>query len=208
MGRKIKVIGLGGRPKKEKPKVTLSQPAPVIRDIGAAPATLRSSGQAYTEFTRHADNAPIVVNRKATRVFSHPLDYYQHRGVIDNDQWSAGERLAKMHMVAFGSGYHAVNLDGFHGTTNYADNWRLGSSQGDALRDYIRTLKLFDAKQSVMLVDVCCRGEFAVSVSRKIGINPKTATEYLRACLNALSLFWRTGRKPNAPANNDGGAKF
>lgn len=204
--RKTKAKGQGGRPPQQARPITLAAPAPVIRDTGAAPVKLASAGPDYTEFTRLADAAPVVVHRKQTRVYSVPLDYYQHRGVIDNDQWSTGERLLKMHRIAFGSGFHAVNLDGFHGTTNYADNWRMGSSQGDVLREYIKTLAMFDPRQASMLENVCCRGEYASAVARRIHLNPKKSVEFLRDSLTALSLYWRTGRKPNAPAYEGRGA--
>ena len=191
-------------PKPEAPKAPAQAP---IREVGAAPLKLvGSSGQA-TEFARLADGVPVVVHSKGTRVVADPLDYYLHRQVIDNDQWSAGEKLRNQHYHAFGSGYHSVNLDGFHGTTNYADNWRISASQGDSLREYVRTLGLFTPAQREMIESVCCRGEYAKTVARRCGVHPRKGITLLRECLTALSAYYRTGRRPNmqeAPASGEG----
>jgi hypothetical protein len=178
-----------------------------IREVGAASLKLvGASGQA-TEFMRQADGVPVVVHSKGTRVVSDPLDYYLHRRVIDNDLWSAGEKLRNQHYHAFGSGYHSVNLDGFHGTTNYADNWRMSASQGESLRDYTRTLALFTPAQREMLESVCCRGEFAKTVARRCGVGPRRGISLLRECLSMLSAYYRTGARPamqEAPASGEG----
>lgn len=194
-------------PKPELKQAPLKAP---IREVGAAPLKLvGASGQA-TEFMRQADGAPVVVHPKGTRVVADPLDYYLHRRVIDNDQWSAGEKLRNQHYHAFGSGYHSVNLDGFHGTTNYADNWRISSSQGDSLREYTRTLALFTLAQRDMIESVCCRGEYAKHAARRCGVHPRRGIVLLRQCLTALSCYYRTGRYPHAqtPAPSQGDGRF
>ncbi|CAB5220228.1 hypothetical protein UFOVP233_23 [uncultured Caudovirales phage] len=207
MARKRKARGRGGRPPAEKKPISLAPTsAPIIRDTGAAPVSLVSSGADFTEFSRNADQAPVVVHRKVTRVYSVPLDYYQHRKLIDSEQWAAGERLMAMHRIAFGSGYHSVNLDGFHGTSSYADNWRVGVTQGDVLREYIRTLGMFTRQQQAMLENVCCRGEYAGTVAQRISVNPKKAVDFLRAALTLLAGYWRTGKIENAPAGQGRGA--
>lgn len=179
----------------------------VVRDVGAAPMRLVGATGQATEFVRNADGVPVVVHAKGTRVVADPLDYYLHRQVIDNDQWSAGEKLRNQHYHAFGSGYHSVNLDGFHGTTNYSDNWRISASQGDSLREYMRTLSLFTQPQREMLESVCCRGEYAKTVARRCGVVPRRGIALLRECLTMLSTYYRTGRRPDmqeAPANGEG----
>ena len=208
MARKGKARNKSGRPPAKKKPISLAPTgsAPIIRDTGAAPVSLVSSGPDFTEFRRNADNAPIFVHRKFTRVYSEPLDYYGNRKLLNEDQLLAGGRLQAMHRLAFGSGYHSVNLDGFHGSTSYADNWRVGRTQGEALREYIKTLKLFSKQQQAMLENVCCRGEYAGSVAQRISLDPKTALAFLRSTLTALSHYWRTGRMENAPANKGKGA--
>jgi hypothetical protein len=210
MGRKSK-----GCKAKE---VTLAQPPvrsavqqPMIRDTGAAPLKLVGVLGQGTEFRRIADGVPVVIHSKGTRVVADPLDYYLHRRVIDGDQFSAGERLRKQHYHAFGSGYHSVNLDGFHGTTNYSDNWRITTSQGDSLREYTRTLGLFTAAQREMIESVCCRSEYAKQVARRCGVHPRRGIVLLRDCLTALSAYYRTGIKPahaEAPTIAGGGLLF
>lgn len=183
---------------------------PPIREVGAAPLKLVGAVGQATEFVRKADGVPVVVHSKGTRVVADPLDYYLHRQVIDNDQWSSGEKLRKQHYHAFGSGFHSVNLDGFHGTTNYADNWRISASQGDSLREYTRTLALFTPPQREMLESVCCRGEYAKTVARRCGVHPRKGIGLLRECLTILSTYYRTGRRPNmeTPAPIGGGGRF
>lgn len=183
-------------PKADKKKAPLQAP---IREVGAASLKLVGANGQATEFVRQADGVPVVVHPKGTRVVADPLDYYLHRQVIDNDQWSAGDKLRRQHFHAFGSGYHCVNLDGFHGVTSYADNWRISPSQGENLHDYIQTLKLFTTAQKEMIEAVCCAGEYAKTVARRCGVHPRRGIVLLREALTILSEFYRTGRRPIMP---------
>lgn len=204
MPRKGKAKKTGAQPKPKQRKPVTQRP---IREVGAAPLKLvGASGQA-TEFSRIADGVPVVVHPKGTRVLADPLEFYLHRNNIDSDQYSAGNSLRVQHYRAFGSGYHAVNLDGFHGTTNYADNWRISTSQGEAMVELKRTLEMFTPAQSRMLVEVCCHGVYAKYAAKGCGVHWRRGIRLLREALTLLSAYYRTGRRPNmneAPGGKPG----
>ncbi|CAB4122717.1 hypothetical protein UFOVP32_57 [uncultured Caudovirales phage] len=182
-----------------------------MREVGAASVTLIQSGDQTTEFRRDVDGASLVVQTRSqkegalTRVVADPLDWYIHRGMITGEQWSAGDRLRRDHYIAFGSGYHAVNLDGFHGTSNYIDNWRISQRQGERLRDFIRTMNHFSMDERRMLEAVCVRGSYANEAARRCGMSPRKGIQMLRACLSGLAQYYHTARRsaplPLSPAD-------
>lgn len=190
-------------PNQKKP-VSLAE-APVVRDTGPAKVELVRQATGFTEFKRIADGAPVVVHAKGTRVLTEPLDRYLHREQITNDQWSSGERLRRMHDVAFGSGFHSVNLDGFHGVTNYADNWRIGNDQSEALHDYKRLAAGFSAREWAMLEGVCCHGQWAKHLAQRCGVRPRQGIDLLRACLKQLDQHFRKGRGTAKPVDGRNG---
>ena len=187
------------------PKKPISlAPGLVIRDTGSAAVALEKQTASYTEFRRIADGAPVVAPAKGTRVRTEPRDVYLHRETISNDQWSSGEKLRRLHGVAFGSGFHMTNLDGFHGVTNHADNWRVGNDQGDALHDYKRLAQRFTAREWAMLEGVCCHSQWAKDLAPRCGLRPRQGIELLRQCLNGLEYYFRKGHGPRKGVDGAG----
>lgn len=180
-------------------------PRPAIREIGAAALKPVGAGANFTEFARIADGAMVVVTAKATIVKTHPLDVLHHRRNIEQEEFDAGERLMVLHQCAFGKGgYHSVNLDGFHGNSNYADNWRISQTQNEAMVDLRRAQKEFLPAEWQMLVGVCCSGYWTSEMARQCGIKPRKAMQFFRHALRGLSEYFRTGRRTTAPAVGEG----
>lgn len=184
-------------------------PAMAQREMGAAPFRLIAMSEKTAEFLRIADRAKLIVQNRSgregtqavTRVIADPLDWYLHNGYLNNDQWSAGDRLRRDHYIAFGSGYHSINLDGFHGVTDYTENWRVTHRQSEKLRDFIRVMNTFPMAERHILVCVCIRGMYANDVARKNRIHPRKGILVLREILNDLATYYRTGRNPRRVAD-------
>lgn len=186
-------------PRKKRQKPSL---APVGREMGAASVKpLRGRSGAVEAYSRPADGAVLVVGRKGSgeapvgvvRALGDPLDFYLHRRMISEDEHAAGDRLRRDHYAAFGSGYQAVNLDGFHGTGNAADNWRFSPFQSDRLKDFIAATKVLPVKTAKLVELVVIRGVYANEAARQLGEPRRDGFGILKAGLEGLATFYRHG---------------
>jgi hypothetical protein len=185
------------RRKRQKPSLP-----PVGREMGAAAlAAVRGRSGAVEGYQRSADGALLVVGRKGAdgavagvvRALGDPLDFYLHRAMISQDEHTAGDTLRRDHFSAFGSGYHAVNLEGFHGCSNAADNWRFSPFKSDRMRDFIAATNALDRKTAKLVELVVIRGVFANEAARQIGEPRREGFRILKAGLGALATFYRRG---------------
>ena len=185
------------RRKRQKPSLP-----PIGREMGAAPFTpVRGPRGGVEGYERAADGALLVVGSKGqregvpgiVRAVGDPLDFYLHRRMISEDEFAAGDTLRRDHYAAFGSGYHAVNLDGFHGVSNAADHWRFSPFKSDRMKDFIAATRALQPKTAKLVELVVIRGVYANEAARQIGEPPRKGFQVLRDGLAALSTYYRRG---------------
>lgn len=183
------------RRKRQKPSL-----APVGRDMGAAAITpVRGPAGRLEGYERAPDGALLVVTQKAAtgvpagivRSLGDPLDFYLHRSMISEEEYSAGDALRRDHFSAFGSGYQAVNFDGFHGCSNAADNWRFSPFKSDRLRDFIAATESMPKKTARLVELVVIRGVYANEAARQIGEPRREGFRVFKEGLEALVRFYR-----------------
>lgn len=194
-------------PRKRRQKPSL---APVGREMGsAALMPLKGRGGAVEGYQRPADGQLLVVTRQAAdeapagivRALGDPLDFYLHRRMISDDEYTAGDTLRRDHFSAFGSGYQTVNLGGVHGGGGAADNWRFSPFQADRLRDFIAATDQLP-KDTARLVDlVVIRGVFANEAARQIGRPQRDGFSMLKAGLERLATFYQRGHGRGKASN-------
>ena len=184
-------------PRKKRQKPSL---APINRDMGAAALTPLVGAKGGVEgYRRNADGALLVAAKAADRGASvgivrnvgDPLDYYLHRQMISEEEHAAGDRLRRDHFSAFGSGYHAVNLDGFHGCSSAADNWRFSPFKSDRMRDFMSAIGAMPRKTARLLELVVIRGIYANEAARLVGEPRRHGFRLLKEGLAALVMFYR-----------------
>lgn len=180
--------------------------------MGAAPFTpVRGPRGGLEGYERGADGALLVVGSKGqregvpgiVRALGDPLDFYLHRRMISEDEFSAGDTLRRDHFAAFGSGYHAVNLDGFHGVSNAADNWRFSPFKSDRMKSFIAATDALPKKVAKLVELVVVRGVYANEAARQIGEPPRKGFQVLKDGLAALATFYRRGMSAG-PGSNRG----
>lgn len=176
--------------------------AAVGGDRGAAAlCPVLGRGGAVEAFRRAADGALVVEGREGSavapvgvvRALGDPLDYYLHRRMISEDEHAAGDTLRKDHFSAFGSGYQAVNFDGFHGASNAADNWRFSPFKSDRLKAFIAATEALPKKTAKLVEMVVIRGVYANEAARQIGEPRREGFRMLKAGLEGLATFYRHG---------------
>lgn len=196
-------------PRKKRQKPSL---APVGREMGAAAVRpVRGRSGAVEGFQRAADGALLVVGKKAAgeapagivRALGDPLDFYLHRRMISEEEHAAGDTLRRDHFAAFGSGYQAVNLDGFHGGGNAADNWRFSPFKADRMRDFIAATDALPKKTAKLVELVVIRGLYANEAARQIGEPRREGFGVLKAGLEALATFYRRGHAAGRASKPD-----
>lgn len=184
-------------PRKKRQKPSL---APVGREMGAAAVSpVRGRSGALEGFRRTADGALLVASKKAAggasagivRALGDPLDFYLHRGMISQDEHTAGDTLRRDHFAAFGSGYQAVNLDGFHGCSSAADISRFSPFKSDRMKDFIAATNALPKKTAKLVELVVIRGVFANEAARQIGEPGREGFRILKAGLEGLATFYR-----------------
>ena len=183
------------RRKRQKPSL-----APAGREMGAATVrAVGAPGGLVAGYRRGADGALLVLGKNAeggasvgiVRALRDPLDYYLHRQMISEEEYTAGDTLRRNQYSAFGSGFHASNLDGFHGTSNAADNWRFSPFKSDQLRAYMAALDAMPKKTAKLLHLVVIQGVYANEAARQIGEPPRRGFPVLKEGLAALVRFYR-----------------
>lgn len=194
-------------PRKKRQKPSL---APVGREMGAAALKpLRGRGGAVEGYARPADGQLLVVTGKASeeapagivRALGDPLDFYLHRSMISEDEYSAGDTLRRDHFSAFGSGYQTVNLGGVHGGGGAADNWRFSPFQSDRLRDFIAATEQLPAQIAKLVELVVIRGVFANEAARQIGRPQRDGFKMLKDGLERLATFYQKGHGRGKASN-------
>lgn len=200
-----------GRPAATAAKpVSLAQPTrkvelpPQRPEIGAAALIKVRDAKTFTEYRRVVDGATVLVHRKGTRVLTHPLDQYLHRGRIDGVLHGHGMALAAMHEAALGSsGYSTADLNGMRGVTG--GGFRLSDSMSRSLTELLRKERWFDPAEWRMLVGVCWHGHWAVEMATPCCIPKRGAFRFLRLSLLKLAELDQTGRIAKAPSLPAGG---
>lgn len=196
-------------PRKKRQKPSL---APVGRDMGAAALVpVRGRSGAVEGYRRQADGAMLVKARKAeggasvgiVRALGDPLDFYLHRKMISEDEHAAGDTLRRDHFSAFGSGYHAVNLEGFHGVSNAADNWRFSPFKSDRMKDFMAAIDALPKKTAKLVELVVIRGVYANEAARQIGEPRRAGFQILKAGLEGLATFYRRGLAAGRGSSRD-----
>lgn len=168
--------------------------APSAAHLGAGDVRISKLTDEGAEFIRLADRALIVVRERSTVRLqggvainkSHPLDYYKHRAVITAEEFDAGNTLAEDFACFCGSGVHGVNYTGFHGTTNYADNWRRTESMAAAEASFIAAVNAIPYRLRGFVTAVCVHGYFANDAARLYAITPRRGIDFFRKGLALL----------------------
>lgn len=186
-------------PRKKRQKPSL---APVGAEMGAAALKpLRGRSGAVEGYQRSGDGKVLVIARKTAdgapagivRALGDPLDYYLHRNMISEDEYTAGDTLRQDHFAAFGSGYQAVNFLGAGGGSGAADSSRFSPFKSDRVRNFIAATNAMPKKTAKLVELVVIRGVFANEAARQIGEPQRSGFQILKAGLGTLAAFYGRG---------------
>lgn len=186
-------------PRKKRQKPSL---APVGRELGAAALKpLKGRSGAVEAYERAADGQLLVVERKGSqdapagivRALGDPLDFYLHRHMISDDEYTAGDTLRQDHHAAFGSGYQAVNFSGAGGASGAADSWRFSPFKSDRVKDFMAAMDALPKKTARLVELVVIRGIYANEAARQVGEPQRAGFKLLKEGLEALVTFYRRG---------------
>lgn len=203
------------RNRRRKAPVSLA-PILMARELGAAPMRVVGESEDGFELQRICDGAPFVLERVSqregartlVRYIGAPLDRMYRRHMLTIDEWSAGERYRTSYHVAYGSFTAGVNLDGFHGVTCHADNWRVSQRVHDKRQELIWIDKCLGEQTAKLLRAICVMEKSCATAAASLRIaNPKNAGPRLfREGLVRLAALYRQGAATGRRAPSDGGA--
>lgn len=186
-------------PRKKRQRPSL---APVGREMGAASLKpLRGRSGGVEGYSRPADGQLLVVTAKASeeapagivRALGDPLDFYLHRHMISDEEYTAGDTLRQDHHAAFGSGYQAVNFSGVGGGSGAADSWRFSPFKSDRVKDFMAAIDALPKKTARLIELVVIRGVYANEAARQVGEPQRAGFKLLKEGLGELVTFYRRG---------------
>lgn len=196
-------------PRKKRQKPSL---APVSLEMGAAALRpVRGCSGAVEAFERGADGVLLVATKKAAgeapagivRALGDPLDFYLHRNMISDEEYTAGDTLRQDHFAAFGSGYQAVNFGGVGGSSGAADSARFSPFKLDRMRDFIAATDAIGGATAKLVELVVIRGVYANEAARQIGRPQRDGFKMLKAGLEKLATFYERGLASGRASKTD-----
>lgn len=177
----------------------VAEPYSTARELGAAALRANESPDGAAEFRRVADGAIFKVVARGPKdgyatvirnITADPLDWYVHRSLITDDQYSAGRVMQTSYYDAFGSGVLSVQYDGVHGVASHK-GFNPSQRRWDALLDYIEALNRVRFMARGILVAVVSFGCYANEAARRYGHRGSDGIVVLRDALDDLCRHYR-----------------
>lgn len=182
-----------------------AQPTPAAaqystaRELGAATLRASEAPDGGTEFRRVADGAIFKVVARGPKdgyatvirnITADPLDWYIHRSLISDDQYSAGRVMQSAYYDAVGSGVLSVQYDGVHGVASHK-GFNPSQRRWDAMLAYIDALNRVRFPARGVLVAVVSFGWYANEAARRYGQPAVEGIGVLRDALDDLCRHYR-----------------